>query len=251
MDHGPVRPEPAGTLVVLEPGERRKWEPVEGRVLYFGRNRPEVHICVGADDAGVSRLHGTLEFTDGQWQVRTLGGRPVQVGTEVLRRGDEPLPLAEGCTALLVEGENPRDRHLVRVRVLGTVERPPRRVASGTIPVHCFRLYPTERLVLTAIAEAHLRRNQDPQPLTARSAADRLAVLQPEAGWTHRKVEHLVRHVRERLSGQGVEGLVPEPGCTGFDNAYRRNLIDVLVGSGTLGATDLDLLRPRARPAAT
>jgi hypothetical protein len=245
VDRRPVRSDPAGTLVVLEPGERRKWEPVEGRVLYFGRNRPEVHICVGADDAGVSRLHGTLEFVDGQWQVRTLGGRPVQVGTEVLRRGDEPVPLAEGCTALLVEGENPRDRHLVRVRVLGAVERPPRRVASGTIPVRCFRLDPTERLVLTAIAEGHLRRIQDPQPLTARAAADRLATVQPEAGWTHRKVEHLVRHVRERLAGQGIEGLVPEPGCTGFDNAYRRNLIDVLVGSGTLGAGDLHLLRPR------
>jgi hypothetical protein len=38
---------------------------------------------------------------------------------------------------------------------------------------------------------------------------------------------------------------VPEPGCTGFDSAYRRNLIDVLVGSGTLGAADLHLLRPR------
>jgi hypothetical protein len=29
-----------------------------------------------------------------------------------------------------------------------------------------------------------------------------------------------------------------------FDNAYRRNLIDVLIGSGTLSRADLRLLGP-------
>ena len=36
--------------------------------------------------------------------------------------------------------------------------------------------------------------------------------------------------------------LVPEPGSTGYDSAYRRNLIDELIRSGTLGAPDLRLL---------
>ena len=48
--------------------------------------------------------------------------------------------------------------------------------------------------------------------------------------------------MRERLAAQGVDGLVPEPGSTGYDSAYRRNLIDELVHSGTLGAPDLRLL---------
>ena len=48
--------------------------------------------------------------------------------------------------------------------------------------------------------------------------------------------------MRERLAAQGVDGLVPEPGSTGYDSAYRRNLIDELVRSGTLGAPDLRLL---------
>ncbi len=61
--------------------------------------------------------------------------------------------------------------------------------------------------------------------------------------WTPRKVEHLVKRVRERLAAQGVDGLVPEPGSTGYDSAYWRNLIDALVDSGTLGAPDLRLLR--------
>jgi len=48
--------------------------------------------------------------------------------------------------------------------------------------------------------------------------------------------------VRERLAAQGVDGLVPEPGSTGYDSAYRRNLVDELVRSGTLGPPDLRLL---------
>ena len=68
--------------------------------------------------------------------------------------------------------------------------------------------------------------------------------MAPVAGWTQKKVEHLFKKVRDRLSGQGVEGLVPEPGRTGFDSAYRRNLIEVLLVTGTLGAADLDLLDP-------
>ena len=236
-------PPPPGTLVVLEPGGGPTVRPQEGRVLWFGRNRPDVHICVGPDDAGVSRRHGTLEFTAGRWWVRTLGSRPVHVGgTHVLRRGDEPVPLAEGRTSLLVEGADPRDLHLVRVRVVGRAELPPRTVGPGTVPVRCFLLDPVERLVMTVLAQRHLLRQPDPQPLTAREAAAELVALQPAGGWTQKKVEHLVKRVRDRLTGQGVAGLVPEPGRTGFDSAYRRNLIDALLGTGTLGAADLRLL---------
>jgi hypothetical protein len=231
-----------GTLVVLEPGGG-PWSPQEGRVLWFGRNRPDVHICVGPDDPGVSRRHGSLEFSAGRWWVRTLGSRPVHVGgVHVLRRGDEPVPLTEGRTSLLVEGADPRDLHLVRVRVVGPAEQRPHTVGSGTVPVRCFRLESTERLVMTVLAQRHLLRCPDPQPLTAREAADELVALQPAVGWTQKKVEHLVKKVRDRLSGQGVGGLVPEPGRTGFDSAYRRNLIDALLGTGTLGADDLSLL---------
>ena len=140
-----------------------------------------------------------------------------------------------------MEGADPRDLHLVRVHVVGAVEPPPRKIGSGTVPVRSFRLEPHERLVLTVVAQRHLLRCPDPQPLTAREAATELAALEPDSGWTQKKVEHLVKRVRERLAGQGV-GLVPEPGQTAFDSAYRRNLVDVLVGSGTLGADDLRLV---------
>ena len=231
-----------GTLVVLEPGVGLTASPAEGMVLWFGRNRPEVHICVGSDDPGVSRRHGALEYSSGCWWVRTLGGRPVRVGrTHVLRKGDEPVPLADGRTSLLVEGADPNDLHLVRVEVVGAAAPPRRDPCSGTAPVRCHRLDPAERLVMTVLAQRVLLRQAGATLLTSREAAAELEVLQPGV-WTPRKVEHLVKRVRERLAAQGVDGLVPEPGSTGYDSAYRRNLIDELVDSGTLGTPDLRLL---------
>ena len=231
-----------GTLVVLEPGVGLAASPAEGMVLWFGRNRPEVHICVGSDDPGVSRRHGTLEYSSGCWWVRTLGGRPVRVGrTHVLRKGDEPVPLADGRTSLLVEGADPNDLHLVRVEVVGAATPPRRDPCSGTAPVRCHRLDPAERLVMTVLAQRVLLRLAGATLLTSREAAAELEVLAPGV-WTPRKVEHLVKRVRERLAAHGVDGLVPEPGSTGYDSAYRRNLIDELVDSGTLGTPDLRLL---------
>ena len=112
------------------------------------------------------------------------------------------------------------------------------------LPVVATVLGVTVFTATTVLAQRHLLRCPDPQPLTAREAAAELAALAPEAGWTPKKVEHLVKKVRERLTGQGVDGLVPEPGNTGFDSAYRRHLIDVLVDTGTLGAADLRLIEP-------
>lgn len=231
-----------GTLVVLEPDSGLTVSPTEGMVLLFGRNRPDVHICVGSDDLGVSRLHGQLEYSSGCWWVRAKGGRPVRVGgTQVLRNGDEPIPLSDGRTSLLVEGSDPRDVHLVRVHVVGAAEPPRRSPGSGTAPLPLFRLDAAERLVLTVVAQRVLRGLTGLPLLTSREAFDELERLQPGV-WQPRKVERLVKRVRERLAAQGVDGLVPEPGSTGYDSAYRRNLVDVLVDSGTLGVADLQLL---------
>ena len=256
---GPPPPPPPGTLVVLVPEGGPTFRPQEGRVLWFGRNRPEVHICIGPDDLGVSRQHGALEFTAGRWWVRTTGRNPVRVGPTTLHRGDDPVPLAEGRTSLLVEGADPNDLHLVRVEIAGAAGKP--RPGAGTVrqptrtfgtKARAFALDPAERLVMTVVAARHLAARRDgpsgpePQPLTAREAAEELAVLAPAAGWTQKKVEHLVKKVRERLTAQGVPGLVPEPGRPGFDSSFRRNLIEALLGTGTLTPEDLRLLDPDA-----
>jgi hypothetical protein len=233
-----------GTLRVLEPEGGLIVSPAEGMVLWFGRNRPEVHICIGPADLGVSRRHGALEYRAGCWWVRALGGRPVRLGrSQELWPGDEPVPLADGRTSLQVEGSNPNEVHVVRVEVAGRPAPAPVRseYCGRTTEVHCYRLDPEERLVLTVLAQRVLLRLPGATLLTSREAAEELEALDP-GGWIPRKVERLVKEVRERLAAQGVDGVVPEPGSTGYDSSYRRNLVDELIRSNTLTPADLRLL---------
>ena len=235
-----------GTLRVLEPEGGLIVSPVEGMVVRFGRNRPEVHICIGPDDLGVSRLHGTLEYRSGCWWVRATGGRPVRLGrTQELWCGDEPVPLADGRTSLQVEGTNPNEVHVLRVEVAAGRPRPaPLRsehCGGQTDQVRRYRLESDERLVLTVIAQRVLLRCPGATLLTCRETVDELEPLQPGV-WTRKKVEHLLKDVRERLAAQGVDDVVPGPGSTGHDDSYRRNLVNELVRSGTLSPADLRLL---------
>ncbi len=50
--------------------------PGEGREVLFGRNRPEVHVCLGEDDPQVSRHQGTLTHRNGLWWVSNSGRLP-------------------------------------------------------------------------------------------------------------------------------------------------------------------------------
>ena len=101
-------------------------------------------------------------------------------------------------------------------------ERPKSRTGkpgSGTVPVRCFRLDPAERLVLTVVAQrvlcvAPVRRCSPPRGGRGNSTSSSPACGCP-AGPAPGK------RVRERLAAQGVEALVPEPGSTGYDSAYR------------------------------
>lgn len=244
-----------GTLRVLEPADGLIVSPTEGMVLWFGRNRPDVHICVGADDLGVSRRHGTLEYTAGSWWVRTLGARPVRVGRDhVVLRGDEPVPLPDGRTSLQVEGLDPNEVHVLRVVVVGpaAAPRPVCGARTRTKGVRGHPLDPVERMVTTVVAQRLLRHDPGAALLTSGEAAEELEALRsgpadPRLGprpWTSRRVEHLLRRLRGRLAAAGVAGLVPEPGTTGYDSVYRRTLVDELVRSGTLTAADLRLLDP-------
>jgi hypothetical protein len=251
-----------GTLRVLEPDDDKHLivSPVEGMVVRFGRNRPEVHICIGPDDLGVSRLHGTLEFRDGCWWVRATGARPVWLGrTRELWNGADPVPLADGLTSLQVEGTNPNEVHVLRVEVAGgdnvrrgcvdTSTQCGTKTAQQT--GHPYLLEPDERLVLTAVAQRRLRREPDATLLTSREAVVELEELRrkkphlegtPSRPWTIKMVEHRIGDVRERLAKEGVKGLIPLPGETRHDDYYRRNLVDELIRSRTLTADDLRLL---------
>ncbi len=69
------RPSPPapGTVFVHAVGDSVTMPPKEERQLVFGRNRPEVHLCVGEDDLTVSRKHGTLTYSAGRWWLRNTG----------------------------------------------------------------------------------------------------------------------------------------------------------------------------------
>ncbi len=217
--------------------------PKEGRTLVFGRNRPEVHVCVGEDDPRVSREHGRLVHRAGKWWIENTGRLPVRLpGGRLLFTAEEPVPLDEGYTPVFVRGSDERE-HLLEVYVTGDDGgRPAARHRDATQQPVLFRLDDDERLVLVVLGQRYLLHEHRPQPLSWRQAADQLAELQPGAGWTPKRVEHAVTAVRTRMSRNGVPGLTREEVGEPVGNALNDNLIRELVLSTTLVPPDLALL---------
>ena len=73
-------------------------------------------------------------------------------------------------------------------------------------------------------------------------AAAQLAELRPAAGWTRKRVEHLVVGVRNRLSADGVAGLTRAEIGEPVGNALNHNLLRELLLSTTLVPPDLAVL---------
>ncbi|WP_285580095.1 hypothetical protein [Actinoallomurus iriomotensis] len=217
--------------------------PHEGRTIVFGRNRPEVHVCIGENDPRVSRNHGLLTCRDRSWWVRTTGRLPVRFpDARLLFAGDEPIPLAEGYTPLFVRGASGRE-HLLELYVAGPDEQQPTsRHGDPTQPPRTWRLSPTERLILVVLAQRYLFHAPNPQPLAWQQAYEHLNDLQPDAGWTAKKVAHKVTAVRTRLSKSGVAGLTREEVGEPVGNKLNENLIHELMESTTLVPRDLVLL---------
>lgn len=217
--------------------------PKEGRTLVFGRNRPEVHVCVGEDDPRVSREHGVLEHRGDRWWIRNTGRLPVRLpGGRLLFAEEEPVPLAEGYTPVFVRGSSHRE-HLLELFVTGADGgRPAARHRDATQQPVLWRLDDDERLVLVVLGQRYLLHEHRPQPLSWRQAADQLAELQPDAGWTPKRVEHAVTAIRTRMSRGGVPGLTREEVGEPVGNALNDNLIRELVLSTTLVPPDLEML---------
>ena len=233
----------AGSLFALAIGGGVTMGPREGRTVVFGRNKPDVHVCIGEDDRRVSRRHGLLTHRDGQWWVANTGRLPIRLpGSQWLFASEESLPLGEGYTPLFVPGTRGRE-HLLELFVAGSDgRRPESRHDAHTDPPKTWRLLPDERLALVLLGQRYLLHESDPQPLTRQQVAKQLSELQPVAGWTHRKVEHLLTTVRERLSRGGVTGLTREEVGEPVGNKLNDNLIRALVLSTTLVPPDLRLL---------
>ncbi|MFG2138506.1 FHA domain-containing protein [Streptomyces sp. NPDC048650] len=217
--------------------------PGDGREILFGRNRPRTHVCLGEDDAQVSRHQGTLTHRGGQWWVSNAGRLPIRcAGGRLLFRGEEPLPLDAGYTPLFVRGSRGRE-HLMEVFVSGPEGvRPVPLHGDVTRPPRVWVLTEPEKLALVVLGRRYLLHEPRPQPLTWKQTAAQLAELRPTEGWREKRVEHMVNGVRTRLSRDGEPWLTREEVGEPVGNALNDHLIRALLTSTTLVPTDLALI---------
>ncbi|AUI61038.1 hypothetical protein [Amycolatopsis sp. BJA-103] len=246
LAHG-VPPAEAGTIFASTVSGRSSMPPKEGRQLLFGRNRDDMHVCLGEDDTLISRHQGTLVHEDGVWCVRNEGKLPLRLPrSRRLFKGDEPAALPDGYTALFIHGSGGRE-HLLEIFVVGDDSPPPPPLTDEvTKSPSVWRLTTAERTVLVALAQRFLHQEAYPQPLSWRQIAEQLAELEPDRNWSSKKVEHIVVKVRGRLAGAGVPGLTKDEVGEPVGNALNIHLIDELLQTATLVPPDLALLEPRS-----
>lgn len=238
-----VPPAKAGTIFASTLSGRSSMPADEGRKLLFGRNRDDMHVCLGEDDRQISRHQGTIIHDGGAWCVRNEGRLPLRLpGSRLVFGGDEPAPLSDGYTALFVRTSSGRE-HLLEIYVAGTDSPAPSSLTTEiTKPPRVWRLTMAERTVLAVLAQRFLRQEAYPQPLSWRRVAEQLAELEPDRKWGPKKAEHLVAGVRQRLVEAGVPGLTKEEVGDPVGNVLNTNLIGELLQSTTLVPPDLALL---------
>ncbi|THV36979.1 FHA domain-containing protein [Glycomyces buryatensis] len=232
-----------GTIYVLSVSGGVRFRPKEGRFVCFGRNRPEVHVCLGEDDRRVSRTHGQVTRRGDHWWLANTGHAALQLpSSRMLFSEDEPLPLGLGYTPVFLRGTAHR-RHLLELYVAGEDGRLPRPAPdAGTLKDKPWKLDAEERIALVSLAQRYLMHESYAQPLAWRQVAEELQELQPDAKWRPKRVEHLVTAVRRRLSATGVPGLTREEVGEPVGNMLNHNLILELLHTRTLVPPDLRLL---------
>ena len=232
-----------GAVFALALSEGATFLPEPDKLIRFGRNRPEVEVCIGEDDLRVSRQHGMIRHRDGWWHVTNTGQMPIRLPAgRWLFNGDEPLPLVAGYTPLFVRGSRGRE-HVLELYVIGPVGECPETLHGAvTHPPRRYWLDADEKLVLVVLAQRYLAQEDFAQPLTRRQVADQMTELQPDVAWDEKKVEHVISPVRLRLKGDGVRGLVKEELREPIGNMLNHNLIQALLASATLVPSDLTLL---------
>lgn len=235
----PVQP---GTIFVLSQYGGISVAPGARFTIVFGRNSPDVHVCVGEGDPQVSRRHGILWHDGKRWTVRNTGTLPIRFpGSQLLLSGqDELLPTA--YTPLFIGSGGGRE-HLLEVRVSGRpLPTEQARPDSSTRTPATWQLKGRERLVLVVLGQRYLRHEAHPQPLSWSHAAAELDELRPAEGWTAKRVEYVTSVVRNRFSEAGVRGLTREEVGEPVGNTLNHNLLFELLVSTTLVPPDLQLL---------
>jgi hypothetical protein len=240
LARGLPRAEP-GTLFVLGEGGGISVSPEAKFDVVFGRNEPDVHVCVGADDRHVSRQHGYISRDHSRWVLTNLGRLPVRFPDRLVFSGErEELPTA--FTPLFIVG--PQREHLLEVRIATKPTPPPKGTVhhAETVRGDVWPLSDDERLVLVCLSQRYLREEPHAQPLTWGQIENDLQSLRPTEQWTKKKAAHRVANVRERLSHSGVPGLKEEEIPPPVGNALNHHLILELLATTTLSKADLELL---------
>lgn len=211
--------------------------------IRFGRNRPQVDLCVGEDDLRVSRQHGVIDYRQGYWEVANAGRLPIRLPAgRWLFPGAEPLALTPGYTPLFVRGSRGRE-HLLEVYVIGPDGTCPEVLAGAvTHAPDRYWLSDEEKVVLVALGQRYLAQLEFAQPLARKQVAEEMALLQPDVGWDERRVERVTAAVRARLHRDGVRGIVREELDEPIGNMLNHNLIQALMATATLTPADLALL---------
>lgn len=234
---------PDGTLYVLAADGGVSATPRQGFEVVFGRQKPDVHVCVGPRDPYISRRHGRFLCYGSEWWLRNEGKLPIQLpGPKDLLSGQE-TPIRQGYSPLFISSSSRRE-HLVEVCVLGATAGA--MGSSGPFDSTWSRtpwpLDDDERLVLTALSQRYLRQDDYPQPLAWGHITDELNELAGYEAWTTKTTANLVADVRARLSRKGVRGLTREEVGEPLGNMLNHNLILELVRTASLVPSDLRLL---------
>jgi hypothetical protein len=235
-------PAEPGTMFVVGSAGGIRVAPDANFEIVFGRNAPDVHVCVGANDPHVSRRHGTISRPHRHWVLTNLGRLPIRLtGSRLVLSGDR-VDLPPAYTPLFIVG--PTQEHLLEVRVAAGRSLPGTADEAHTAETRSrevWPLSPVERLVLVCLSQRYLRQEPAPQPLTWAQVAHDLGALQPTAQWTWRRAAHVVTNVRKRLSAS-VPGLLEEEIPPPVGNTLNQNLILELLVTTTITTSDLHLL---------
>lgn len=240
---------PRGTIFALAADGGYAVPPGEF-TLSFGRDKDDVHVPIGLNDAYVSRWHGIFKCHGHEWWLHNRGNLPIRLPGDGMLLCGNALLMEPGYTPLFI-GSPKRRSHLLEIHVVGPPADIDGEQHSRTKAPDVYELNPVERLVLTALAQRYLRQERYPQPLSWKQVADELNLLPDGREWTSKAVAHVVALVRERLAAGAdpVPGLRREDGVAEpVGNTLNHNLIQVLLLSATLMPSDLFLLGESCGP---
>lgn len=199
----------------------------------FGRAR-ECTVCLDPADTGISRITGSIAFTNGTWWVANESAtRPLCLADDLgLRSVLTPGRRAalEATTRILVDGTE--RQHSLLVRVEPARERTPDTPVPAGAPTAIGAevvISPADRIALVALFAGYLAEppQYEPYPKSYAAAAARL-------GWKRSTLVKRVEYLRLRLDAAGV------PNMRGF--SALNNLAEYVISRGLVTRADRALV---------